>query len=133
MGQVCYFLMVLRILICRILSCTTLFPFYLKIYLCQILSQKASGPMAHLEKGKTTITYAPFKPDYVIFITKRSNRLDLTCAEAKSRINNHVFPKSDLVKPGQEMRWMVNKACYARGWKTCCWRDPHFWIPNRNI
>ncbi|KAG2202175.1 hypothetical protein INT46_007690, partial [Mucor plumbeus] len=51
-----------------------------------------------------------FKPDYVIFITQRSHRLDLSCAEAKSPINNRIiFPKSDLVKLGQEMRWMLNK------------------------
>lgn len=50
-----------------------------------------------------------FKPNYVLFVTQRSYRLDLTCAEAKSPSNRAVFPKSDLLKTGQEMRWMFNK------------------------
>lgn len=50
-----------------------------------------------------------FKPDYVLFVLQRSQRLDLTCVEAKSPSNRSVFPKSDLVKIGQEMRWMYNK------------------------
>lgn len=50
-----------------------------------------------------------FKPDYVVFVKQRSQRFDLTCAEAKSPTNTAVFPKSDLVKISQEMKWMANK------------------------
>ncbi|RCH77520.1 hypothetical protein CU098_000285, partial [Rhizopus stolonifer] len=55
----------------------------------------------------TTVTH--FKPDYVVFITQRSNHLDLACVEAKSSINKHIFANSGFVKLGQEMRWMLNK------------------------
>lgn len=54
-----------------------------------------------------------FKPYYVLFITQQSHRLNLTCAEAKSPSNCAVFPKSGLVKTGQEMRWMFNKLVRA--------------------
>ncbi|KAI9494394.1 hypothetical protein BDB00DRAFT_787231 [Zychaea mexicana] len=54
---------------------------------------------------KLTQTYQ-YKSDYVLFVT---HRLDLACAEVKSLTGNHTFPKSDLVKIGQEMRWMINK------------------------
>lgn len=50
-----------------------------------------------------------FKPDYAIFVKQRSLRLDLSCAEAKSPVNTAVFPKSDLIKIAQEMKWMLNK------------------------
>ncbi|KAI9005453.1 hypothetical protein CLU79DRAFT_781547 [Phycomyces nitens] len=52
---------------------------------------------------------SPFKPDYAVFVKQRSLRLDLLCAEAKSPVNTAVFPKSDLVKIAQEMKWMLNK------------------------
>ena len=50
-----------------------------------------------------------FKPDYVVFVTQRTHRIDLTCAEAKAPGNTATFPRSDLVKLGQEMRWMLNR------------------------
>ncbi|KAG1373432.1 hypothetical protein G6F61_010186 [Rhizopus arrhizus] len=50
-----------------------------------------------------------FKPAYAVFVKQRSLRLDLSCAEAKSPVNTAIFPKSDLVKIGQEMKWMLNK------------------------
>ncbi|KAI8641058.1 hypothetical protein BD408DRAFT_444635 [Parasitella parasitica] len=68
-------------------------------------SKWANGQLGKRKRDDQT----QFKPDYVIFITQRSNRLDLSCVEAKSPINKHTFPKSDLVKLGQEMRWMLNK------------------------
>lgn len=36
-------------------------------------------------------------------------RLDFSCAEAKPPLNSNTFPKSDLVKIDQEMRWMIIK------------------------
>jgi hypothetical protein len=50
------------------------------------------------------------KPDYAVFIKKRSVRLDLSYAEAKSPVNKSIFPKSDLlVNTGQEIECMLNK------------------------
>lgn len=42
-------------------------------------------------------------------MSQKAQRLDLTIAEAKSPNNRSAFPKSDLVKLGQEMRWALNK------------------------
>lgn len=50
-----------------------------------------------------------FKPDYVVFLSQRSSRLDLACAEVKPPANTSTYPKSDLVKLGQEMKLMLNK------------------------
>ncbi|KAI9473770.1 MAG: hypothetical protein EXX96DRAFT_541437 [Benjaminiella poitrasii] len=65
-------------------------------------------PMGNLVEKRKCDNHNLFKPDYVVFITQRSHRLDLLCAEAKSPVST-IFPKSDLVKVGQEMRWMLNR------------------------
>jgi hypothetical protein len=79
-----------------------------KVYLLLYIIFRANGQLGGKRKNEED-EQSHFKPDHAVFVKQRSLRLDLSCAEAKSPVNTAIFPKSDLVKIGQEMKWMLNK------------------------
>ncbi|CEP13917.1 hypothetical protein [Parasitella parasitica] len=84
------------------------------LIIANILHRAANGQIGGKKKSDDEEPHE-FKPDYVLFVTQRSHCLDLiTSAEAKSPSNRAVFPKSDLVRTGQEMRWMFTKLVRER-------------------
>lgn len=50
---------------------------------------------------------------------QRPDRLDVMRAEAKSPLDKTAFPKSDTVKIGQEMKWMLNRLIWVEKPVVC--------------